>query len=519
MSTIFNNHDNREQFSQIFNYNDISKETDIDQFHQNIIKVTTLRQQSQENFEQSWLPYRKTIKFISQLTHIPSYILNNYARTIFFLFLLGIMFPLNLLITLFTLILSYFTNLIPHKQIKPMSNSNSKRILISGGRMTKALHLCRSFHKAGHQIILVDESINWLTGHRWSNSVERFYVYPSPNEESNAYINTLANIVRKEKINIFIPVIPTYNSQIDAQLKSALAAYNCSIFHIDSDDTTIIDNKYTFINKVQSLGLTTPKSYLITSRHQLLNFDFNNNDCSYICKNASFNHANHQSTIKLPRSTHAETVEYINRLPIKENYPYILQEFISGKEYLTHVTCMNGEITLFTCSYSSLSKFNYKHIEQPAISKWCTEYIRTSKLTGHFSFHFIVSEHDGKAYAINCNSYVNSAITSFYSHPNIADAYLSNECLSMRMPLSSARLIYWLPHELWHLFRNIRSTKDALKSLKTIFYGKEAIWSWNDPLPFLLHYHIHILYLLLNNLFSKHIRFFNEIDCSIGGFS
>ena len=162
---------------------------------------------SRENFEQSWLPYRRLLKFISQLIHIPSDLLNNYARTIFYLVLLGFIFPFHLLITLLTYIFSYFRNYIPVK------NSDSKRILISGGRMTSALHLCRAFSRAGHQIILIDESKNWLTGHRWSNSVERFYVH-----QSDDYITTLANIVRKEKINVFIPLIPSYNSEIDEQV-------------------------------------------------------------------------------------------------------------------------------------------------------------------------------------------------------------------------------------------------------------------------------------------------------------
>lgn len=182
------------------------------------MKMTTFRQQSRDNLEQSWVPYRQILKSISQLTYIPSDILNSYVRTIFFLILLGLMFPVNLLITLFTCILSTLINTIQQKRSTPLTNPNSKRILISGGRMTKALQLCRSFYRAGHQIILVDESVNWLTGHRWSNSVERFYVHPSPSKESNDYINTLAKIVRKEKINIFIPVTPTYNPHIDEQV-------------------------------------------------------------------------------------------------------------------------------------------------------------------------------------------------------------------------------------------------------------------------------------------------------------
>jgi hypothetical protein len=177
---------------------------------------------------------------------------------------------------------------------------------------------------------------------------------------------------------------------------------------------------------------------------------------------------------------------------------------------------MNGELTLFTCCPSSSCQVNYKHIEHPDIFEWCTQYVRALNLTGHLSMDFIVSDKDKKPYAIKCDPSVHSAITVFYNHANVADAYYLPGLSSPIVPLSTARQIYWLPHELWSIFRNIRSIKKSIKSLKTIFYGKEAIWSLDDPLPFLLHYHIHILYLLLENLFSKHARFFTKIDCCIG---
>jgi hypothetical protein len=176
------------------------------------------RQRSRANLEQSWPLYRDLLTFISQLIHIPSDTLNNYVRTIGFLVLLGLIFPLNLLITLFTIIFSNLINLIQQKQSIQKSNPNSKRILISGGMMTKALQLCRGFHQAGHHVILIDEAINWLTGHRWSNSVERFYVVPSPEKEPEAYINSLGNIVQKEKIDMFVPVTGPYHAHIDAQV-------------------------------------------------------------------------------------------------------------------------------------------------------------------------------------------------------------------------------------------------------------------------------------------------------------
>lgn len=223
------------------------------------------------------------------------------------------------------------------------------------------------------------------------------------------------------------------------------------------------------------------------------------------------------TNIILPRTTRVETIEYINGLPITEECPYILQEFIQGKEYCTHGTCLNGELTLFTCSHSSAWQLNYKYIEYPEIFQWCTKYIRELNLTGHASFDFIVSDDDdGKVYCIECNTRVHSAITTFYNRPNIADAYFLPSPPTPIISLSTAREMYWLPHELWRIIRNIGTIN---QSFKRIFYGKEAIWSWNDPLPFLLHYHLHLVYLLLDNLRPSSITFFHKIDCCLGELS
>ena len=186
------------------------------------------RKKSHENLEQSWSPYRRLLKLLSQSTHIPSYLLNNYARTLFFLILLNLIFPFHLLITLLTYIISYLLNLIFSKK-KSLSivNPHSKRILISGGRTTAALHLSRAFARVGHQIVLIDEEQNWLTGHRWSNSVERFYVHPSPMHESDHYRHTLANIVRKEKIDLFIPVTSSLRVDSQVEKKNSKIAFEC----------------------------------------------------------------------------------------------------------------------------------------------------------------------------------------------------------------------------------------------------------------------------------------------------
>ena len=146
-------------------------------------------------------------------------------------------------------------------------------------------------------------------------------------------------------------------------------------------------NKYAFIERARSLNLSVPASFLITSREQLLQFSY---DCSYICKPASHDSLHHEKTIVLPRSTPSETIEYINKLSISEHRPYLLQKFLSGQEYSTHVTAIDGRVKLFVCS----SKSTYQHVDQPGILQWCTQYVQTLNLTGHLSMKFIINDHD-----------------------------------------------------------------------------------------------------------------------------
>ena len=198
--------------------------TEIDQAAIDSFEAEKHQKRSRDNLEQSWVIYRDALKFISQMIQVPADKLNNYLRTIFFLLLLGLIFPFNLLITILTLLFSNAMQFNQDKQSLPRSSAHPKRILVSGGMMTKALQLCRGFHQAGHRVILIDDSINWLTGHRWSNSVERFYVVPSPEKEAENYIETLKNIVQKEKIDMFVPATGPYHAHIDARVSDRFFA-------------------------------------------------------------------------------------------------------------------------------------------------------------------------------------------------------------------------------------------------------------------------------------------------------
>ena len=100
------------------------------------------------------------------------------------------------------------------------------------------------------------------------------------------------------------------------------------------------------------------------------------------------------------------------------------------------------------------------------------------------------ADDDGKVYAIECNPRTHSAITMFYNHPDVAAAYLDLEPLDRTVqPLPTSRPTYWLYHEIWRLVTHLSSPQLTWQRLQTIAQGKDAIFEWDDPLPFLMVHH------------------------------
>ena len=422
--------------------------------------------------------------------------------------LLLIAFPFNCIVV-FT---SLLWGLIRRPFQKPVTIANPKTVMLTGGKMTKALQLARSFHAAGHRVILVEAHKYWLTGHRFSNAVDRFYTVPAPNKDPEGYTQALLDIVKKENVDVYVPVCSPVSSYYDSLAKPVLSGC-CEVFHFDADITRMLDDKYAFAETARSLSLSVPKSFKITNPQQVLDFDFSNEKRKYILKSIPYDSVRRLNLTKLPCDTPEETAAFVNSLPISEEKPWIMQEFIPGQEYCTHSTVRDGELRLHCCCKSSAFQVNYENIDQPDILQWVQHFVKELKLTGQASFDFIQAE-DGTVYAIECNPRTHSAITMFYNHPGVADAYLSQEPFSEPLqPLPDSKPTYWLYHEIWRL-NEIRSWQQLQTWVRNVLRGTDAIFAVNDPLPFLAVHHWQIPLLLLDNL--RRLKGWIRIDFNIG---
>jgi predicted ATP-grasp superfamily ATP-dependent carboligase len=439
----------------------------------------------------------------------PINLIGSQAKTIATLVLLLLVLPINLTLTLGALLRLMILK--PLRSKVPILDS-PQTILISGGKMTKALQLARSFHRAGHRVILLETHKYWLTGHRYSWAVDRFYTVPNP--QTAEYAQALLEIVQKEKVNVYVPVCSPIASYYDAAVQKVLNTY-CTVMHVNIDTLQRLDDKYEFATAAQSLGLKAPQSYKITDPQQVIDFDFTNFQRKYILKSIPYDSIRRLDLTKLPCETPAKTAAFVRSLPISPNKPWVMQEYIPGQEYCTHSTVRDGHLQLHCCCESSAFQVNYEHVDQPEMENWIRQFASSLSLTGQISLDFIRADDDEKMYAIECNPRTHSAITMFYDHPDVAAAYLDSEPVSKTVqPLAASRPTYWIYHEIWRLLTHLSSPSQTWERLQIIAQGKDAIFDWNDPLPFLLVHHWQIPLLLWGNL--RHPKEWIRIDFNIG---
>jgi hypothetical protein len=220
-------------------------------------------------------------------------------------------------------------------------------------------------------------------------------------------------------------------------------------------------------------------------------------DTTFVLKSIPYDPVRRLDLTPLPRPTPEQTRAFADALPISDDHPWVLQEFVAGQEYCTHSTVRGGRVQLHACCESSAFQINYAMVDDPEIEAWVTRFVGALDVTGQASFDFIRSD-DGTVHAIECNPRTHSAITMFSDHPDVAQAYLADlpDDRPAVVPTATSRPTYWIYHEIWRLL----TQPGRRHRLGVIARGRDAIFDWSDPLPFLLVHHLQIPSLLVDNL-------------------
>lgn len=320
-----------------------------------------------------------------------------------------------------------------------------KTILVTGVGMTKGLFLARTFYQAGHNVIGADfEPQGIPVCGRFSKALRTFYSLPKPDEQAGAayYIDALLHIVRKEKVDLWVSCSGVASAVEDGQAKEVLerrSDLRCVQFDVST--TQMLHEKDSFVAQSLRLGLPAPETHNVTSRaavHKVLH-ESPRTKKQYIMKSVGMDDASRGDMTVLPKRTVSETYNHISAIPISGKKPWVLQQFIKGREYCTHALIVDNEVKAFVACPSSELLMHYEALPSDsalsrAMLRFTEEFVRRNggSMTGHLSFDFLIEEAVSEKGAqmallpIECNPRAHTAVVLFQGQEKaMAEAYLT----------------------------------------------------------------------------------------------
>ena len=337
-----------------------------------------------------------------------------------------------------------------------------KTVLLTLGRLPKALDLARGFHAAGARVLVAEPMKRHLTGA--SNSVAASFVTRPPATDHAGYIEDLLAIVAREQVDLVCPVSEEsmHVGFLHGRLPPAtrLAA--------PSGDVLVgLHSKLGFIETARCIGAAIPDSARADTP-----------DAAAIA-------ASGRHVVKPILSCGGRDIRIRDAGPLENPSPTDLVQRFVGGTHLSSFSLARGGRSLVTAIYqgtlmSGTVAVRFAQVRNTAIEAWIDHFIAATGHEGFLSFDFIL---DGdQPLAIECNPRVTSGIHFVEPEP-LARALLDPASLSPipLRPEAERQQFYAALTEIQSRFWR----KGGGRAARELFATNDVSWSAADPMPFL----------------------------------
>lgn len=392
--------------------------------------------------------------------------------------------------------------LVKSKVDSPLEPSLRRTVLVSGLPHTKGLHVAKTLAKAGHRVVLADAEDFWCSAARWSCFISKFYTVPNLNRADNneAYINGMIKIAEKENIDWYVPISHTKTAHSDTVIKQRLTKLypriKCLVFD-DPNLTTLLDDKLLFLKECKRLDLSVPYFKQVDSATEVFEMVERGffSDSYFFLKPLEPYSLDRLNFTRIP-SCAEEFEKFIVHYEamFKKNQPYLVHQFIEGKEFAANAIVVNGNLQAFHVCPCSPMQINYDVIKHAKIKMWVETFCKAKEITGCICFDFIEHKESGLVYCIECNPRLHSSVVSYHMHSNLERAirgameveFQLSKHMEPQIPSAS---VYWMYNEIGKLFLLQQGPSEFFG---TLLAGKDAVFDFNDPWPFFMLNHFQI---------------------------
>lgn len=342
-----------------------------------------------------------------------------------------------------------------------------EKVLLTLGRLPKALELARALSKAGAEVHVADPWRSHLS--RPSRSVSRRHGLPPPASDSGAYADALWRIIDQHKIDHVFPVSEEILHV--APLKERLGE---RMFSPTANSLIQLHNKHAFIDLARNHGLKAPDTFAADTEEARQFVD----KSDYVVKPLNGCSGKGLSLKKAGTP-----------LSAAENAPHmVLQRRIYGRELSSFSIARNGR-TLGTVVYRGLILAGsvaccFERVDDAADAEhWARDFVAAEKYTGFIGFDFI-EDQNGIAWPIECNPRMTSGI-HFMVDDDVAAAAL--DCAFRGHVRLKRQTAFQEGHTaLTMAYKDLFKPQRFLGHLRNMARSEDVLFRLDDPLPFFL---------------------------------
>lgn len=336
-------------------------------------------------------------------------------------------------------------------------------VLLTLGRLPKALDLARSFHRAGWRVVVAEPHRRHLAGA--SRSVAKRVAVTPPAEDADRYLQDLARVVVEEEAQLVIPISEEILHV--AELRPLLPP-EVLLLAMPPALVRRVHDKAGFARAAQEFHLTVPESHVLGSA-----------EARALAASADVvvkprHGCSGRGLLKLRRGQALPPVEE----------PALVQRLVTGAEHSSCTLALNGQVRATSVYCGTLMSgsvaVGFERVTQPVVEAWVARFVAATRWTGFISFDFILDQ-AGTPWGIECNPRLTSGV-HFFRTADIARAILDP---AQPLRFRGERRLQQFWSVMTALSEAIGDWPRYGRVLRHLMTTKDVTWRLADPLPLL----------------------------------
>lgn len=338
-------------------------------------------------------------------------------------------------------------------------------VLLTLGRLPKALELARALHASGCRVLVAEPFARHLTGA--SRAVAHSFVVPAPATDREAYLQALTDIILQEKVDIVLPVSEEilHVAGLHGRVPDSVRIASMPLASLLS-----VYDKQAFIARCHEAGLAAPKTLSLDDP-------------------SAIELAQAGRTVVKPRhSCSGRGVRFLESgatLPVVDE-PAIIQAFVTGQlvstfGYARH-GCVHATILYRAAVLQGTVAVCFERIEVPSvIENWISRFVAHTGFDGFVSFDLMLDD-DGIVWGIECNPRTTSGIHF------VEPADLARSVLDPDHPQSWRCKPGRLRQQFYPCLTETQSSMFTARfsaNLRHLLRARDVSWRLDDPWPFI----------------------------------